>query len=363
LFGFTKIEAMKANDKQIRHSYQRVKNIGLLLLLLILFIGCKGRDNKVSGNTGSLPEPIVQSVTNHNRENIPFDYDESGTSYSGAFTISSDYFAELTLNIKTGQLIVLINGDETPCELSMPEDPEVFLTALCITTEDLNEDGYMDFILTPNCSARFPVSYVHLFDKNKECFVAHKDDHKDEEPLYRPAVGNTIGFITFDHEDIDAENKITFLNDDGSVWMEFGADDYHYDKEIKWAGDFHPWALESEYKVFVIRCTGKDDKGYRVIIDEEHGTEKQMPKHRNIKLTTTEEHMLNYFIGYDRTNNPLRETPDGTIIQPEETEDILSAVEVKGDWIKIKDVDSNEILGWIKWRDKDVFLIDFYYSM
>lgn len=157
-----------------------MKKSCLFILLLILIVGCIRKTNKATGNTESLTEQIVQGK--NQKENVPFHYNESGTAYSGAFAVSDDYFAELALNIETGKLTVLINGKEVPCELSIPEDPEVFLPALCITVEDLNGDGCMDFALTPNCTARFPESYVHLFDTGKGCFVAFSDNNDEKEP-------------------------------------------------------------------------------------------------------------------------------------------------------------------------------------
>jgi hypothetical protein len=340
------------------------KNICIYLLLLTLLAGCRGKSNKTINSKEPVAESVMQGSSNTREE--AFGYNESKTLYGGAFTISSDYFAELSLNVETGEIIVIINGKETSCKLSLPENPEIYETGVDITIEDLNEDGYMDFILTPNYTARFPVSYVNLFCREKECFIATDDDMPDDagETAHQSSIANTIGFITFYHEDIDGENKITLLNDDGTVWMAFEADQYHNGMQIEWKEDFSPWELESETMTFVIRCVGKYDGGYCVVVNESSGEEKRMRYHRNIKISTIEEHILDRLISFNPVDNPIKDSPGGTTMDLSDTPgDLFTIVGIEGDWIKIRDEESNNTLGWIRWRENDRLLISIYYSM
>lgn len=121
---------------------------------------------------------VIITCSCKKKENRPFQYNEVGTLFSGAFFVSPDYFTEITVNSETGEFSVVINGHETPIEMPEPKESEIFIPGMCIYTEDLNQDGYMDFVLTPNCSAKYPPSYVYLFDKEKECFVK-VDDNKE----------------------------------------------------------------------------------------------------------------------------------------------------------------------------------------
>ncbi|MDL2262853.1 SH3 domain-containing protein [Bacteroidales bacterium OttesenSCG-928-I21] len=328
-----------------------------VFLLSIIIIGCNTRNKITTDDTDSISE----SADIVFRENIPFDYDESGILFKGAFNVSPDYFAELILNTETTEFIIFINGEKTFCELPF-EDPEILLPGICVNTEDFNQDGYVDFCLIPNCSARFPESYVYFFDSEKEYFVLAEKENNDEY-AHRYYINNTVGFISINHETPDSINKITFLNDDETIWMTFMADDFG--NVIDWHEDFHPWALESGIMVFAVRCVEKNDDGYRVIVNEGQEMEKQLLKHKNIEFSTIEEHLLTILIDFDIKQNPIRETPDdnGEILFVDDLGDLINVVEVNGDWIKIRDLYNDKILGWIKWREKNEFLIDFYYSV
>ena len=143
------------------------KIVIILNVLVFIASSCGGRNNKANGNI--------------DRENKPFQYDESGTLYSGSFAVSPDYFAELTLTAETEELIVLINGKKTSFDFAISENlEELFFFGLCVRTDDFNSDGYVDFEWIPNCSARFPKSYVYLFDKDKECFVISSEDNEND---------------------------------------------------------------------------------------------------------------------------------------------------------------------------------------
>ena len=339
------------------------KIIFILSVFAFIASGCGEKTNKTADTT---PQ------NNSSRENIPFHYNESETVFSGAFAVSPDYFAELTLTAETKELIVLINGKETPFDFAISENlEELFFFGLCVRTEDFNSDGYVDFEWIPNCSARFPESYVYLFDKDKECFTAYKDDEDESEESPFLLLENTIGFMRASYENLDTLQRIEFLNDDGSVWFSFHADILEYHENVERGvnadnEDFEPWAFGPEIGVFVIRCIAKLEAGYTVIVNEKTNTVKQLKKHNNIQFQTVEEHVLGAIIGNDFNVNPIRENPNDNakvVYATDEEIEVLTAVEMKGEWIKIEDIYSNKILGWIRWKMDGRLMIQMYYSI
>jgi len=112
---------------------------------------------------------LVVSSCTKNKER-PYEYDESKNLYSAAFVVSPDYFAEIIGNPETDELTVLINGHKTPIEFPIT-DRGILEPAAWLVAKDLNEDGYVDFCFTPNCTAKYPPSYTYYFDKDKEHFV------------------------------------------------------------------------------------------------------------------------------------------------------------------------------------------------
>lgn len=339
-----------------------MKKIAIILsIFALIVISCGGRNNKTNSNIS--------------RESKPFQYDESGTLYSGAFVVSPDYFAELILNTETGKLTTVINGRETPFDLAIEGDlKEVFEVLVCISTEDLNKDGYVDFILTPYCSSRFPTSYVYLFDKEKKHFVLNVPKSEfDEFSL----IGNTIGFITKIQPEhgslnpLDSANRITFLNDDRSSWLSLPINLGSYSTYVEeglfeYNDEFQPWAFDSGIEVFVIRCIGKTDSTYTVIVNENRDIVKHLKKHKSLCFETVEKHVSHLLVSTDFETNPVRKTPsdNAAIVNTTEDEtDLIHSIEVKDEWIKIENLDTNKVLGWIRWKKGDRFMIKMFYSI
>jgi hypothetical protein len=333
----------------------------ILSILALIASGCGGNNKATNNNI---------------RENKPFQYDESKTLFSGAFAVSPEYFAELTLNTETGKLTVIINGQEMPFELSISGSlKEVFETLVCIATEDLNKDGYVDFILTPNCNARFPASYVYLFDKDKKYFVVYRDDESEDVDFF--LIGNTTGFITRIQPEqgtlnpLDFSNRIEFVNDDGSNWFSLPVDLGNYSLYVERDlfqrnSEFKPWAFEPGIEVFAIRCIDQTDSTYIIVVNEDENLVKQLKKHEYLKFQTIEEHVINRLVGTDLEKNPIRKNPsdNATIIDITNLDiDVTHSIERNGDWIKIVNTFTEEVLGWIRWKKDDRFMISLYYSI
>ena len=187
------------------------------------------------------------------------------------------------------------------------------------------------------------------------------------------SIDNTIGFITLETENLDTLNKVEILNDDGSVWLAFYSD---FRDDYTVYEDFAPWAFEPSIGVFAIRCVAKTEDdytivvndtkdGYGVVVKKDEQILKHLKKHKNIKFSTIEEHILNgVLIDTDYGINPIRKSPDENApIVDVELDYIIYAVKMKGDWIQIKDEIADKIVGWIKWRSGNRFMITMFYSI
>lgn len=309
----------------------------------------------------------VNLVLKHyeNKEIVPFSHNKSKNIFSGTFIVSPDYYTEISLDVETGYFRIYVNGEESPCDLKFSGYPADLQTGgLNILQEDYNEDGLMDFRLIPNSGDSY--GSLYLFDKDKKCFSpAPVDDYK----ALKKDIGNTVGFITFPEpgEKDGLKDKAQILNGDKSVWMSFYIDYFRHNQE--WKNNFSPWAFEPGIGVFVVRCTKINSDSYTIVVNEALGLEKNLKKNPNITFSTVEEHILNApILDFNREDNPPRKSPnDNAEIIPVDSEaegdEFLHAVEMKGDWVKLEDSLSNEVLGWVRWRKGSLFMVEIYYSV
>ena len=185
-----------------------------------------------------------------------------------------------------------------------------------------------------------------------------------------PLIGNTIGFVRARYEWWNHENReastITILNDNGTVWHSFDVDTYELaERRDEWNDDFRPWAFEPTIGIFAIRVIAKSENYYVIVVNEEKNLVKRLKKHNDLKFETIEEHLIGLLIDTYPSLNPIRETPNDNALIMHILDDmeVLTAVESKGEWIKVADVFTDRVLGWIRWRKDDRFMIWMFYSM
>ena len=180
-------------------------------------------------------------------------------------------------------------------------------------------------------------------------------------------IGNTIGFIVYDfYNENNTLNKIEILNEDGSNWYSFHSniDDYYLNAEYN--EDFEPWVFGPEIFGLVIRCIAKSETDYTIVVNEEKNIVKCLKKHENLIFQTLEEHVANRLVSTDFNLNPIRKSPndDAPIIHVTDEElELTASVELKGDWIKIENSYTNKVLGWIRWKKGDRFMVWLSYSV
>ena len=185
-------------------------------------------------------------------------------------------------------------------------------------------------------------------------------------------IRNTIGLIVLNEQGYGKEDFIHFYNEDGSLWYKFT---YYYDEsdgKFEYANDdFRPFAFKVDYFVLALKCIGKENGRYEVIVNDGTGLRKYVKANDPVlKLETCEEHILNVFaVNFNREENPLLEAPRGQVKKAALSKAPFHPVEVKGEWLKVKwdtsyGTERNEPrydFGWIKWKEGDRLLVELLY--
>lgn len=349
----------------------------IFFLLLISFISsCSSESKENMSPSNILVKDSVfldkkDSVWNDGSEHT-FKYDSTYQYLRGAYRISPEYLAKLSLDTKTGKISIYINENKTPQIVTVTDDVEILEVPACINLSDWNEDGYKDFSITPNCSAKYPESYIFYFDNEKECFVKQGGQGENDEKQFK-LIGNTIGFITLaDYGVRDTNGWLEFLNDDGSIWSKFPLDignTFRYIERGEFAFDdnFQPWALDSGIEIFVLRCIAQTEATYTVIVNEDKDLKKTLKKSENLIFENIEDHINGILADTNFDVNPYREYPDDNApivqnINKDEIE-VTQVIEKKGDWVKLEDVFAEKTIRWIRWKKNGRFWINMYYSI
>jgi hypothetical protein len=151
---------------------------------------------------------------------------------------------------------------------------------------------------------------------------------------------------------------IDIYNSNGQIWKSFELTDSFMSKQII------PYALKAEDRILVFRCVGRKDGIYAIIVDEN----KKIIKYIKDKIPyftydKWQTHIFKVFsVDFDNKINPLKKEPlMNSVILPRDEEQFYHPVEIKGNWLKVKDDDEKS--GWIKWvDDKGQLLITLYYE-
>jgi hypothetical protein len=210
-------------------------------------------------------------------------------------------------------------------------------------------------------------------DANNTGVISDKEANDKERMT---SIKDTLGLITLSdkypsgkNEIKDKNDFIRFYNEDGSLWYEFT---FYYDDsdgEFEYQNDnFRAFAFHPDHFLLSLMCVGEDKNRYQVVVNEEPELKKYVKKSDdNLKLESWSEHILKTFsIDLEKGKNTIFETPDGKEIKPDlEAMDRFEAVEVKGDWLKVKWEISGKSkenkTGWVRWKKDDVILISWFY--
>lgn len=152
-------------------------------------------------------------------------------------------------------------------------------------------------------------------------------------------------------------DMMTLYNEDGSLWYGFSVNFKSPDNfRKKMKKEFLPFVTyPSPDSVVVLRMVGESANWYKVEINEETREIKFILKNDPMWAKIKWHYLLVQmkFLKFDDKNNPIRDAPDGKII--EEFVNIQSSYTVylktEGDWALVVPIGHSEKkAGWIQWR-------------
>lgn len=118
-----------------------------------------------------------------------------------------------------------------------------------------------------------------------------------------------------------------------------------------------------EYQIIALNCIEKNNDYY--VIELENGTKGKIKTDlKFIQLQSWEEHILSVFsVEFDNQTNPLLLNPkDNSSKQLYNSDELYFPVKIKENWLQVKyGEERNYKYGWIKWKENDYLLIDFFY--
>lgn len=188
------------------------------------------------------------------------------------------------------------------------------------------------------------------------------------------SLGNAIGVITLNKRTYTKARKLQFFNEDGSLWYElsFYEEDANHKFDLAKVG-FEPFSFHLDYFVLALKCVGKDDKRFEVVVNETTRLTKFIRRHDdNFRFQTWQEHILALFaVGFDPSNNPLRRGPGDHIRTVRLPFDNVTfhPVQIRGNWLKVRWNVSHEsdnkvrkvAYGWVKWKQNTQLLVELFY--
>jgi hypothetical protein len=161
--------------------------------------------------------------------------------------------------------------------------------------------------------------------------------------------------------DKEPERIIRLVNQNGDIVIE--ENDY-----TKW---LQPESVWLDYSQFLFRFTKIEDDWIQVIVNNETGDKKWILKSQTLKIQTWDKFLVDNTTAIEPLKSvDIKAEPSmqSKTIRKSSEKDCFEAIEIKGDWIKIK---TNETLecnehpqpiktGWIKWRGDNLLAIKYY---
>lgn len=182
-------------------------------------------------------------------------------------------------------------------------------------------------------------------------------------------ISNSLGLIEITEKGFLKNETVHFYNQDGSLWNEFSLFDENkvYENIIQ-NKDFRPFRYDTDSNHFYFDWVGENKFFYKVIINEETKLKKFVKKEdSHFKADSWEKYILNCFaVEFDWEKNPLRKEINGQTLKENLDKSLtFQPEEIRGNWLKVKRLDNSNDekkskSGWIKWKDNNKILINFF---
>lgn len=180
-----------------------------------------------------------------------------------------------------------------------------------------------------------------------------KISNMKEEYLKKLAI--PVGFLTYNKE--VKQPVFRLFNSENQLFEKFSF--LGINKKIR------PFAWQPDNYLLVFRCVKKDKNGYVIISNEESNEIRYINfDDVNFKFETVEEHILSVFsVEFDSKSNPVRSaSTDSSNIIPYDDDEFYFPTKIKGSWLQIQWGSEDDLKeGWIKWKEDNNIVIDWFY--
>ncbi len=182
------------------------------------------------------------------------------------------------------------------------------------------------------------------------------------------------------YEGFSEDDTVKIHNVDNSIYVSFNYtnkyfsiedsiyDLYYVDNDVlekKTEHVFKPRSFYPEYHTIHLEVLRKGSDYYEVLIDPKNGLTKRVKMNLSgFTYYSWEEYLKTIYLSFDSRTNPLKESPsEQSIVVYKYNDYFFKAIEVKGDWIKVKCsdcklCDKGDLTGWVKWKDGKKLLIE-----
>lgn len=157
------------------------------------------------------------------------------------------------------------------------------------------------------------------------------------------------------------EKTIRLVHRDSEIYIE----EKDYAKWLK------PESVWLDYSIFIFRYTNIEGNWIEVVVNNETMNKKWIQKSGTLNVKSWEKFLVENTTAIEPlipTDIKAEPDADSKTIRKSTKEDCFEAVEVKGDWIRLR---TNETLecnehptpiksGWIKWREANKLMINFF---
>lgn len=129
----------------------------------------------------------------------------------------------------------------------------------------------------------------------------------------------------------------------------------------------HPWANKTDYGILVFRVIKQHKNYYKVIADEDKQRIAYLKKDDPVmEFQTWDQHILKTFsIEFDEKENPLRKQPDAqsaAITIKDDGDIVFHPVTIQDEWMQVEWGNGSAAnKGWIRWKNGNKRLVEFYY--
>lgn len=163
------------------------------------------------------------------------------------------------------------------------------------------------------------------------------------------------------------KSELTRFTIKGAIGVIVTNDNYHFGDTIHVLDSskqlLREIVITDENQELSLRCLAKDEKYYKVQIDDSKvGLIDRDEK--GVMFQSWEEHIMSVFaIGFDEQSNPLRQQPsEKSEVLYYDHNEFYHPSQIKGEWLQLKwGSEGDWQYGWVKWTDGEKLVIELFY--